>query len=117
MSKGETFYRRIRQACPQARIVLYETWARGPGNAVYVGTNGVPDFADGIDMYGNGGANRSGNFTPIRLTVSDNFDPSQFDVSFVYSAASPSMVTRSVVSASGKAGRQASVSYSVKPKA
>jgi hypothetical protein len=42
---GERFYRLIRELAPDAKIVLYQTWARASGHSIY-GQDGVADFAD-----------------------------------------------------------------------
>jgi hypothetical protein len=50
--EGETFYKRIRKADPQAKIVLFETWARGKGNPMYSGTSTPKTFVDQAEMAG-----------------------------------------------------------------
>lgn len=50
LKNGELFYRRIRESSPNAKIVLYETWARGPGNKLYTGTTSPKTFADPAEM-------------------------------------------------------------------
>jgi len=35
LQNGETLYRAARQDAPQAKVVLYETWARGKGDGLY----------------------------------------------------------------------------------
>lgn len=44
-SDAAWFYDRIKQASPEAQVVLYETWARHPDHSVYPGT-----FADPAEM-------------------------------------------------------------------
>ena len=44
-SDATWFYDRIKQASPQAQVVLYETWARHPQHEIYPGT-----FSDPLEM-------------------------------------------------------------------
>ncbi|CAN5733316.1 hypothetical protein BH09VER1_BH09VER1_39550 [soil metagenome] len=48
---GEAFYLRIRSASPKAKILLYATWARGKGNAMFTGTSSPKSFADPAEMF------------------------------------------------------------------
>lgn len=50
LKSGETFYRRIREAAPRARIVLYQTWARAVGHKLYTGDSTPKTFADPAEM-------------------------------------------------------------------
>lgn len=57
---GEQFYRGIIQRAPQAKIVLYETWAYGRGHAIYAAPpGGAAPFADPDAMYAEIHANYS----------------------------------------------------------
>lgn len=47
---GEIFYRRIRETSPNAKIVLYETWARATGHQLYSGTSTPQTFLDPAEM-------------------------------------------------------------------
>lgn len=47
---GEEFLRRIQAAAPGARIVLYETWARGKEHPYYTGTSTPKTFVDPAEM-------------------------------------------------------------------
>ena len=47
---GATFYRLIREAAPDARIVLYETWARGEASPVYSRTPKPNAFMNPAEM-------------------------------------------------------------------
>jgi hypothetical protein len=47
---GETFERRIMQESPNAKIVLYETWARPRGSPFYTGTATAKTFVDVAQM-------------------------------------------------------------------
>jgi hypothetical protein len=58
-----------------------------------VNSNGVPNFADGFDKWGNAGANAGGNFTPMILELTGPFDPSA-QIKFTYSDSDPDGVTR-----------------------
>jgi hypothetical protein len=57
---GEQFYRHIAQRVPQAKVVLYETWAYGRGHAIYTAQpGGAAPFADPDAMYAEIHANYS----------------------------------------------------------
>ena len=46
---GEKFYHRVRETSPDAIVVLYETWALAPGNAIF-GESSPAKFADPAEM-------------------------------------------------------------------
>lgn len=50
LATGEIFYKKIRSYSPHAKIVLYETWARGKGNCFYTGTSSKSSFVDADQM-------------------------------------------------------------------
>ncbi|MBU4198863.1 MAG: hypothetical protein KKG09_04470 [Verrucomicrobia bacterium] len=56
--------------------------------------DGVPDFADGFDKWGNEGANAGGAFTPLILEIAEPIDLEKAKVTFVYLASDPDGVTR-----------------------
>ena len=47
---GETFYRLIRESCPESKILLYETWAREKGHGIYTGFSTPKTFVDPAQM-------------------------------------------------------------------
>jgi hypothetical protein len=47
---GATFYRLVREASPEARVVLYETWARGEASPVYSKTPMPNAFMNPAEM-------------------------------------------------------------------
>jgi len=47
---GETFYRLIRESCPESKILLFETWAREKGHVVYTGVSTPKSFIDPAQM-------------------------------------------------------------------
>ena len=49
---GETLYRDIRQRSPQAKVVLFETWARQKGHSMYTGVSTPQSFVDPTQMLG-----------------------------------------------------------------
>lgn len=52
LANGEAFQKRIREHSPAAKIVLYETWARGPGHGIYTGVSTPKTFVDAAEMLG-----------------------------------------------------------------
>jgi len=60
--------------------------------------NGVPGFADGIDLHGNAGSNRSNKFERMILTIPEDVDSSVATLAFTYQASPPSGVTRNPAS-------------------
>lgn len=56
--------------------------------------DGVPDWADGFDKFGQQSADASGVFTPLELTLPAGIDPAVAMVMFGYSANDPAAVTR-----------------------
>lgn len=52
VKNGELFYKRIREHSPNAKIVLYETWARAKGYPFYTGVSGPKSFTDPSEMTG-----------------------------------------------------------------
>ena len=52
LTNGEIFYKRIRRHSPEAGVVLYETWARGPGHSLYTGVSTQNSFVDQEQMTG-----------------------------------------------------------------
>ena len=50
IQNGETFYKRIREHSPEAKIVLYQTWALAKGNPIYSGSSGPTKFSDVAQM-------------------------------------------------------------------
>ncbi len=57
--------------------------------------DGVPNFADGFDLWGNEGANAGGQFAPLVLTLEGPMDEGAAEVTFNYSCSDPAYVTRS----------------------
>jgi len=77
-----------------------EDHADKPGKLIWlnegdVDGDGVPNFADGFDKWGNEGANAGGPFTPLVLEVPQGLDASVAQVRFTYSESDPDGVTRS----------------------
>lgn len=56
--------------------------------------NGVPDFADGIDKFGNYADNRSQNFAQLVLRIPTVVDPEVAKIKFVCDADHPGLVTK-----------------------
>ena|ERR1700677_296640 len=52
MKDGETFYSRIAQSSPKAKIALYQTWAYDPKNPVFAATSDAKHFASPDEMTG-----------------------------------------------------------------
>jgi uncharacterized protein DUF4886 len=52
MKNGEAFSDRIAQESPQAKIVLYETWALDARNPIFTGTSDPKHFANPGEMIG-----------------------------------------------------------------
>jgi len=52
MKNGEAFDDRISQESPQAKIVLYETWALDAKNPIFTSTSGPKQFANPDEMIG-----------------------------------------------------------------
>jgi hypothetical protein len=50
LQNGETFYKRIREKSPNAKILLYETWARSKGSGFYTGKSTAKSFVDPAEM-------------------------------------------------------------------
>jgi len=50
LKAGTTFYQSIREFAPDARIVLYETWARPAGSPLYGGESTAKTFANPAEM-------------------------------------------------------------------
>jgi len=57
--------------------------------------DGVPNFADGFNLWGNAGFGAGGDFTPMVLELPSSIDVSVAQVRFSYSASDPAGVTRS----------------------
>ncbi|HAD03422.1 MAG TPA: hypothetical protein DCF93_01815, partial [Desulfuromonas sp.] len=82
---------------------LIEDLAGAPGkvllpNLLDVDGDQVPGFADGIDLFNNGGANASAPFAPLLLTLGGSaLDPARATVTFVYSGSDPAQVQKSTV--------------------
>lgn len=63
-----------------------------------VDNDGVPGFADGIDLQGNGGAGASDSFTPLLLELGGSaLDPVQATVRFDYPGSDPALVQKSAI--------------------
>jgi hypothetical protein len=52
MADGEAFYDRIAQESPQAKIVLYETWAYDARNPIFTGVSNKKGFVNPDEMIG-----------------------------------------------------------------
>lgn len=50
MKTGEIFYRRIGELTPKSTVVLYQTWARAPGLALYGAESTKTTFANPAEM-------------------------------------------------------------------
>jgi hypothetical protein len=75
-----------------------QTGLEYPGKIVFVNSDdidedGVPDYADGFDMFGNQGDGASSAFTPVVIHVDSDL-PSTATVTFTYDASDPAGLTR-----------------------
>lgn len=57
--------------------------------------DGVPDFADGMNVFGNDGADAGGRFVPLVLEIAGTYEPANIEIRFSYNEADPQTMTRS----------------------
>lgn len=48
---GGIFYQKAKEATPQAKIMLYQTWAREKTNPMYTGTSSPKSFTNSAEMF------------------------------------------------------------------
>ena len=89
---------RIPRLSAQLEFDGVNTWGDGGKllrvNSGDINTNGVPDYADGMDLYNNQGAGASAVYSSMTLAISGSEDMSQTRVRFIYSESDPSLMTR-----------------------
>lgn len=82
------------EAWSVCRITLPRTPSNRPVNDGDVDHDGVPNFADGFDLFGNAGDNAGGTFGAIEVKINRSVDLTVAKIRFTYSASSPAGVTR-----------------------
>ncbi|MCX8044925.1 MAG: alpha/beta hydrolase [Desulfobacterota bacterium] len=83
----------------EERIENHEGSPEYPGKIIPLNNgdmdgDGVPDFADGINLFGNDGSDAGGNLVPMILEIPPSADPAIIEIRFSYNQSNPADIIR-----------------------